>query len=77
MCVQRRDRPEQTNDRTCEPYRLRVPGAIGAGDVGLGDALKHVPSAVGLNIRQPIGELAVAGSAALGSHPRRLSIYRT
>jgi hypothetical protein len=48
MYVQKREHAEQTNYRTRSPYRVPLPMEIYARDVGLGDALKHVTSAVGL-----------------------------
>lgn len=34
--------------RKHQPYRVRLPGFIGDEDVGLGDAIKHATSTIGI-----------------------------
>ena len=40
---------EQGEKRKGQPYRVRLPGFISDEDVGLGDAIKRVTYAVGIN----------------------------
>ncbi len=49
MYLRKREVPgNDARDRARKPYRVRLPSAIGYGDVGLGDVLKRAASAVGV-----------------------------
>ncbi len=39
--------PAQASHRECPPARIRLPGLV-TDEVGLGDAIKHVATAVGI-----------------------------
>jgi hypothetical protein len=41
-------RNERAEGRKHQPYRVRLPGFISDKDVGLGDAIKHATSTVGI-----------------------------
>lgn len=44
--------PEQKSERRRQPQRVRLPGFIGEKEIGLGEALKRVTYALGI---QPCG----------------------
>ncbi len=45
--AQRSGRPRQEGGR--QPYRVRLPGFVSDQDVGLGDAIKHATSTIGIS----------------------------
>jgi hypothetical protein len=44
--------PEERSESEPRPYRVRLPGFVADEDIGLGDAIKHVTRAFGV---QPCG----------------------
>jgi hypothetical protein len=44
--------PEEKTTSEPQPYRVRLPGFVSDEDIGLGDAIKHVTYALGI---QPCG----------------------
>jgi hypothetical protein len=48
MYLQEPARNNHAHESAREPYRVRLPRAIGDEDVGLGDVLKHATSAIGV-----------------------------